>query len=479
VSRVIVVSNRLPDLEDDAGGHGVPGVPAGGLASAMFAALRGTRSPIWFGWNGRTRSETTGSALTVRTAAGVRLIGMPLTTSEVEHYYHGFANSALWPLFHCFTGRVQLDLEDELSYRRVQRRFAVALLRLLRPDDLVWVNDYHLLLLARELRARGWRGATGFFLHVPFPPRDLFRVLPDPKGFLEGMLDYDLVGFHVRDFLDNYVQASTGEAGARHRKDELRFGDRVQRVGVFPVGIDPEPFRPARDGTEGPEPSSMVRAARGRRVVLGVDRLDYTKGIPERMLAFEQLLRTRPRWRREVTLVQIAAPSRTRVRSYLEHKKEIDELVGRLNGELAEEDWIPIRYFYRAYPREVLARNYRDADVGLVTPLRDGMNLVAKEFIAAQTNEDPGVLVLSRFAGAAEELPEAVIVNPYVPADTVRGLEQALSMSLPERRNRHKALLARVLRGTADDWARRFLAALRSSGRARPVQGRLSRLFLG
>src|SRR5688572_16673432 len=457
MSRIVVVSNRLPELPDTEQ-RGAPEIPAGGLASAVFSALRGTSDNVWFGWNGRTTSEPAQEA-SERERNGIRFLGRALSASEIDLYYYGFSNTALWPLFHCFPGRVELDLEQERAYRRVQRRFAETLVPHLRDGDLVWVNDYHLLLLARELRVRGWKGRVGFFLHIPFPPRDLFRILPDPRGFLDAMLDYDLVGFHVADFRDNYVQACEGELGADLDGDVLRVGSRSQRVGVFPVGIDPSAF--ASDGARTRDADSLLRSMRGRKIVIGVDRLDYTKGIPERIRGFEEFLRRKPRWRRKLTLVQIAAPSRTRVRSYVEHKKEIDELVGRINGDLAEHDWTPIRYLYRSYPREVLAHFYRVANIGLVTPLRDGMNLVAKEYVASQDPSDPGVLVLSRFAGAAEELPEAVIVNPYVPADTARGLEQALAMPLSERRRRHEALLESVHRGTADEWARGFLAELR------------------
>jgi trehalose 6-phosphate synthase len=254
----------------------------------------------------------------------------------------------------------------------------------------------------------------------------------------------------------------------------LRAGARAQHVSVHPVGIDPAVFlprvRPPAAAGERPPGRGGTRRRPGgeRKVALGVDRLDYTKGIPERMLAFETFLRQHPHWERKVSLVQIAAPSRTKVRTYAEHRRTIDELVGRINGELAEHDWMPIRYLYRTYAREELARFYRDAEVGLVTPLRDGMNLVAKEYVAAQRPEDPGVLVLSRFAGAADELDEALIVNPYVPADTARGLAEALAMPLDERRSRHQALLARVLEMTARDWARAFLAELSD---LRPARG--------
>jgi len=455
MNRVVVVSNRLPDLASAKQG-GVPSIPAGGLAPAVFSALRGTRGNLWLGWSGRSHALTT----TEREVLDVHLIGIPLSAHEIEHFYNGFSNSVLWPLFHCFPGRVSIDPEQEHVYRSVQGRFARALGSRLEPGDQVWVNDYHLLLLARELRRGGWRGRTGFFLHIPFPPHDLFSILPAPRDFLDALLDFDLMGFHIQASLENYALSAVRELGARWEGEWLIEGQRRQRLGVYPVGIDPEGFLPvsARRRKQGGE---LVR-------VIGVDRLDYTKGIPERLLAYRQFLESCPEWRKRVILTQVASPSRTRVASYVEQKELIDSLVGRINGELGEPDWVPVRYLYRSYPRKQLAALYREAAVGLVTPLRDGMNLVAKEYVAAQDPEDPGVLVLSRFAGAAEDLAEAVIVNPYVPHDVAAGLKRALEQPLGERRERHRALLERITQQTARDWARGFLDDLRGSGDSLP-----------
>ncbi|HET6204657.1 MAG TPA: trehalose-6-phosphate synthase [Planctomycetota bacterium] len=482
LSRLVVVSNRIPTARP-ASFAGELEVPVGGLASAVLAALRGSRGSLWFGWSG----SASGAGLLRPPKrvffGGVEVVGLDLTATEVADYYHGFCNDALWPLLHCFQGRVNLRIEQEACYRAVQRRFAAALRPLLRPGDLVWVHDYHLFLLAGELRRLGWKGPIGFFLHTPFPPHDIWTLLLDPRGFLEALLDFDLVGFHTRSSLDNYVYCCLRLLGARRKGERLALRGRVQRAGVYPIGIDPREFEPPaerpRGGRRGGE---LVKVVRGRRLLLGVDRLDYTKGIPERILAFEELIRAHPEWEKKVSLVQIASPSRTAVPQYLEQRRLIESLVGRVNGELSEHDWVPIRYLFRSYPRERLARFYRDADVALVTPLRDGMNLVAKEFVAAQRPEDPCVLVLSRFAGAAEDLPEAVLVNPYVPADTAEGIARALAMPLEERCERHRALLARVLRGTADEWGRRFLAdlaAVAAAARGPAAQGLFARLAQG
>jgi trehalose 6-phosphate synthase len=461
MSRLVVVSNRLPSIST--GRTGAAEIPAGGLASAIFDALKGSSRSLWFGWNGRSEARGRTGRLTRHSAGGVQMVGMPLTQAEVDDYYHGFCNMVLWPLFHCFQGRVRIEMEQERRYRSVQARFAQMLLPLLEPDDRIWIHDYHLLLLGRELRTLGWPGKIGFFLHIPFPPHDLWQVLPDPRGFLEAMMEYDLVGFQVKSFLDNYLTSCGRQLGARWDGRFLVAGDRAQKAGVYPVSIDPDEFAPPEGGRRRPRRGALAKVVRGRRLILGVDRLDYTKGIPERIRAFEHFVRSSPDWRKKVSYIQIGAPTRTAALLYQEEKRKVEALVGRVNGELASHDWVPIRYLYRTYPRSELARFYREADVGLVTPLRDGMNLVAKEFVASQHPESPGVLLLSRCAGAAEDLPEALIVNPYVPADVAEGISRALAMPLEERLERHRALLARIRSHPVAEWGRRFTWDLENS----------------
>ncbi len=462
--KVVVVSNRLPTTVAT-NKAGEPDIPAGGLASAIFSALRSKPGSLWLGWNGKVESRDRLGRTTRNSNLNPELIGMPLTQSEVENYYHGFCNMVLWPLFHSFQGRVRIDLEEEHIYRRVQTRVAEKLIPLLRPGDQVWVHDYHLFLLAQELRRLGWNGKVGFFLHIPFPSHDLWQLLPDPRGFLEALLEYDLVGFQVQGYLDNYLYCCRRQLGARWDGRILSTKKRAQRAGVYPVGVDPEEFAPQQGAPAGHRAHRgvLAKVIRGRRLILGVDRLDYTKGIPDRIRAYEHFIREYPEWRKKVSYIQIAAPSRTAAAHYQEERRKVEALVGRVNGELAEHDWVPLRYLYRTYPRLTLARFYRDADVGLVTPLRDGMNLVAKEFVAAQSPDSPGVLLLSRCAGATEDLPEAIIVNPYVPASVAEGIAQALSMPLEERLERHRALLARVHTHSVAEWGRRFLADLEKS----------------
>ena len=459
-TRLVVISNRLPSFSAPrAFGKGREKA-AGGLASAVTAALKHTGDGMWVGWSGKTRRRSEARQLREIARDPVPVLGMDLSEREVEAYYNGFCNHALWPLLHSFQAQVSLSTWELEVYRDVNLSFAQLLRPMLKEGDLAWVHDYHLIHLGDELRRLNFRGLIGFFLHVPFPSLDFLAILPDYKSFVEALSQYDLVGFHTQSYRDNYVYACRRVLNAEWDGEILTCGDRKQRVGVFPAGIDPERFAPV-------EKKGSPRARSGRagddepQLIIGVDRLDYTKGIPERILAFERLLKMRPDLRRKISLLQICAPSRTRVKEYVEQKERMDALVGRLNAELGEHDWEPIRYVYRSYPQSQLGGLYRKARVGLVTPLRDGMNLVAKEYVAAQNPEDPGVLVLSRFAGAAEELTEALIINPYLPESCAGGIAEALQMPLPERIRRHRAMLDNVETHTASRWAEKFLSELK------------------
>jgi len=455
--RLVIVSNRLPRIESSAGA-GRPEPLAGGLVTALLGVLSRSPGSLWFGWSGRIADPSRPASITRQLLDGVELIGSPLSRQEFDRFYLGYCNETLWPLLHCFQGRVRIDLEQEKSYREVQARFASVMRPHLRDGDMIWIHDYHLFPLGRELRRLGWRGPLGFFLHTPFPPYEHWQLLPDPRDALDACLAYDVVGFQVQRYLDNYVYACLKELRARQEGSVLIAGGHVQRVGVYPVGIEPAEFLPGRRTSGTTERArDLIPTLRDRRLILGVDRLDYTKGIPERILAFEQFLRTCPEWRKKVVYVQIASPSRADVPEYGRQKRRLDAIIGRVNGEMGEHDWTPIRYLYRSYPQEFLAELYRDADVMLVTPLRDGMNLVAKEFVASQDRESPGVLVLSRFTGAAENLREAIIVNPIVLSDVADGIRTALSMTISERRKRHAALLARVLMAKSSDWGKGFV----------------------
>jgi trehalose 6-phosphate synthase len=457
--RLVVVSNRTPTGVELGSTRGESPKTVGGLVSALYPALQ-QRGGLWFGWSGRTtRRQSHVPPLLLRQGA-IELATIDLSEEEVNDFYAGFCNRTLWPLFHCFPTRVRLRREEYRAYKRVNHSFATHLFPLLKGEDLVWVHDYHLIPLGAELRKLGWQEKLGFFLHTPFPPVDILTILPSAAQLLADLNAYDVLGFHTQRYCQNCVDAMCTELGGTFDGRVYRSERGAVHCGVYAIGTDPAAFaRWATSAKAKMQSRRLRRSVRGRRIVLGVDRLDYTKGIPERLLAFERLLERYPAWQGRVSLIQISAPSRTRVPEYIEQKREVDRLVGAINGRFSEEDWVPIRYLYRTYSQEELAVFYREADVCIVTPLRDGMNLVAKEYIAAQT-ADPGVLVLSRFCGAAEELREAVIVNPYDIDGMADDLKRALEMPLAERQERWKALHKRVQAVTAQTWCEQFLADL-------------------
>jgi alpha,alpha-trehalose-phosphate synthase [UDP-forming]/trehalose-phosphatase len=453
-ARFIVLSNRVPG--DDT--HGDPRRRnVGGLVSALAPVLA-SRKGSWVGWNGQVGEAKNA---VVDTAGDAPRVYLSLPREHHELYYNGFCNQSLWPLFHGFPGRVRYLDEEWRAYVEVNERFADVAAGMAHPDATIWVQDFHLLLVAHALRRRGFRGRVGFFLHVPFPPIDLLETMPWARELVEGALEFDLVGFHTHRYADNFRTAAHQLLGARAAGGDVEWNGRRTRVGVFPLGIVPDHFTAASDDMDdGGELQAMIDSLAGRRLVLGVDRLDYTKGIPERLAAFGRMLELFPEWRGRVSLVQIAVPSRADVPEYAEQRRRIENAVGRINGEHGEAHWVPVRYLYRAYATEQLARLYRAADVGYVTPLRDGMNLVAFEYVAAQAPACPGVLLLSRFAGAAERLSAALLTNPYQCDGLARDLHRALQMPLEERQARHAALSAEVGRWTAPAWGQAFIEAL-------------------
>lgn len=447
---VVVVSNRLP-ITFKLGQRGLEGHrSSGGLVSALEPVLR-ARGGKWIGW--------AGAQLPRGTAVGRRddtyeMLPVALTEAEVNRYYHGFSNRTLWPLFHSFPGLARFHRPDFLAYEKINERFAAAAVGAAARDSLVWVQDYHLLLAPQAIRAARPDARLAFFLHIPFPPYDIFRLLPWSRELLRGMLACDLIGFHVGHYIRNFLDCVELLLDARvdRAAGAVAFGGRRVRVGAFPIGIDFGLYE--RLALQAPQ----AGATRGEKLVLGVDRLDYTKGIRERILAFERLLELYPEHRENVVFLQLAVPSRLQVSEYAQLKREIDELVGRVNGRFSTATWSPIRYLYQSLAPERLAGLYRDADVAFITPGRDGMNLVAKEFVACQTR-DPGVLVLSRLAGAAETMPEAVLINPYDLDRTANALHRALTMDPSERVVRMTALRRRERRHNVAWWVEQFLTA--------------------
>jgi alpha,alpha-trehalose-phosphate synthase [UDP-forming]/trehalose-phosphatase len=458
-AELVVMSNRLPSEE----GQDERTRRVGGLVSGVESALAAWRG-IWLGWSGRQHEGE--ARLAIDEEASPPRAAFDLRAEWHALYYNGFANRALWPVLHGFIGRATFREADWVAYQRVNELFAEHAGRLAARNAAIWAHDYHLLLVGHALRARGHRGPIGHFLHVPFPPLDVIEIVPRVQQLIESMLSFDLLGFHTRRYADNFVHAASALTGAVVREEGLHWRGRTTRVGVFPLGVDIADFEPdeeARDGVL--DPAELHAALRGpgdqkRTLVLGVDRLDYSKGIPERFDGFARMLELYPEWRGKVSLLQVAVPSRQDVPEYARQRREIETAVGRINGEHGEAHWVPVRYVYRSYARPSLARLYRAAAVGLVTPLRDGMNLVAKEYVAAQDSSDPGVLVLSRFAGAADELDAAILTNPYDREALANDLRSALAMPREERIARHERLRAVIGRNRPRDWAEAFLREL-------------------
>jgi len=455
---IVIASNRLPfTLQRTA--NGLERHPSsGGLVSALEPVLR-KRGGTWVGWPGmglEEGEEIDGGDEHYRVAP------VKLGEADVTRYLHGFSNRTLWPLFHSLSLLARFERKDFERYEKVNALFAEAIVPEARHDELIWIHDYHLMLAPSQIRETLPDARLAFFLHIPFPPYDIFRLLPWDRELLRGLLACDLIGFHVPNYAQNFLDCVERRLGSRvdRRSMVVEHGDRAVQVGSFPIGIDFHDFE--ERAHQAPAQPETAR----ERVVLGIDRLDYTKGIPERIRSFERLLELHPEYREHAVLLQLTVPSRSQVAEYRDLKREIDGLVGELNGRFATASWSPIRYLYRSISPERLAALYRDADVALVTPLRDGMNLVAKEFVASQVS-DPGVLVLSRLAGAAETMREALLVNPYDVDGTAQAIHRALSMDEPERRSRMDALRKRESRDDVHAWVRAFLAKA-AAGRATP-----------
>ena len=457
MSRLVVVSNRVADPRKTA---------AGGLAVALGEALAESGG-LWFGTSGTVveRSQGEGKLHTHR-AGNVTLATIDLTQEDHNSYYLGYANGVLWPVFHYRLDLADFDAGYIDGYRRVNRMFAHRLLPLLKPDDVIWVHDYHLIPLAAELRAMGCKQRIGFFLHIPVPPPLILAAIPAHEWLVRALFAYDLVGLQSQTDLTHLSRYLVTEAHAEQLTDN-RFGafNRQLHADAFPIGIDVEEFARL---TMAEDAQAMLATLREqyarRRVLVGVDRLDYSKGLPQRMRAFRTLLDRYPENRNSATLIQVAAPSREDVDAYGDIRRQLEGLCGAINGDFGEIDWMPIRYIHRTVARKRVPGLYRAARVGLVTPLRDGMNLVAKEFVAAQDPENPGVLVLSRFAGAAEQLVDALLVNPYDIQATADAIQRALHMPLEERRLRHSRLMEEIRLHDVHWWRRRFLTTLMETG---------------
>jgi trehalose 6-phosphate synthase len=455
VSRLIVVSNRVPSLADG-------GSSAGGLAVALHAALE-QHGGMWFGWSGESSGDRETDRLTRTEVGNITYALVDLTRRDLDEYYSGFANRALWPLFHYRLDLTDFSRRDMAGYFRVNRYFARQLAPLVRPDDIIWVHDYHLIPLAAELRQMGLRNRMGFFLHIPWPPPDVLFALPPHETIVRAISSYDLVGFQTEYDAENFAACLIREGlGSRVGSQVFDAYGRLFAMGVFPIGIETESFAEmAAEYRHNLLVQRMLRSIEGHDLIIGVDRLDYSKGLGERIEAYSRFIETNPAFHGKVVFLQITPKSRSEVPEYADMQRAIAELAGRVNGTLGDLDWTPIRYINRTVKRQTLAGLYRIAKAGLVTPLRDGMNLVAKEYVASQDPENPGVLILSRFAGAARELEGALLVNPYDIEDIATAIARAMDMSLAERKERWEPMFARVAENDVMSWCHAFLEALK------------------
>jgi trehalose 6-phosphate synthase len=459
VSRLIIVSNRVAPISEG-------GPAAGGLAVGVYDALKETGG-MWFGWSGDVFPEPPDS-ITLEERGRVTFATIGLAQRDYDQYYRGFSNATLWPAFHYRPDLIQFDREEFDGYCRVNRWLARQLAPLLKPDDVIWVHDYHLIPFAQALRELRVTNRIGFFLHIPFPASQVLLSVPRHRELVEALCSFDLLGFQtapdLRAFCDYIETEANGSvvriAGKPHAVSG--FG-RTLAAAAYPIGVYPDEIAAlAKAGEAGREVQTTKTTLRDRRLIMSVDRLDYSKGLVERFRAFEKLMEREPAQRNNVSFLQIAPPTRADMDTYRDIRLQLEAESGRINGRYAELDWTPIRYIHRQYERPVLAALFRAAHVGFVTPLRDGMNLVAKEYVSAQDPENPGVLVLSQFAGAAQELNGALIVNPLDIDGMADALATALAMPLNERRTRHAEMFAQLRENNVSVWRDNFMRDLQA-----------------
>ena len=462
MSRILIVANRLPVTFKSQGDEISVELSAGGVATG----LRGPHERSggkWIGWPGSVSKLSSGQKeLLGAKLDELKTVPLYLTDKEVHRYYEGFANGALWPLFHYLLDKVHFDARDWRTYHKVNERFADLVAEHYQDGDMIWVQDYQLMLLPGMLRARLPGAHIGFFLHIPFPSSEVFRLLPWREDILEGLLGADLIGFHTLSYARHFSTTLLRQLGIESHVDRIEHDGREIHVGAYPMGIDARDFSERAEADDAQAVARQIRDKnRDCQVLLGIDRLDYTKGVPDKLMILEHLLAQNPALRGKIKLVQVAVPSRTGIPAYEAFRRSVDEMVGRINGRFGTPDWVPIHYLYRSLkPHEIVAM-YKAADVMLVTPLRDGMNLVAKEFVACR-NDETGALVLSELAGSAAELGEAVRVNPYDVDGTARRILETLSMDPDEQKQRMRAMRHTVMTYDVHHWAESFLGDLGS-----------------
>jgi len=456
--RLVVISNRVAIPDEN-------GPAPGGLAVAVDAAMR-NREGIWFGWSGEKAEEPGPPTMVQRD--NLQYILTDLHPQDFDEYYNGFANRVLWPILHYRVDLAEFNEAEFGGYQRVNEFFAERLSPLLEEDDVLWVHDYHLIPLAAALRQRGHGNRIGFFLHIPMPPADLITALPHHDELIRALTQYNLIGFQTENDASNFARYLTRVVGAA-TPDGRRYHleDQHFRVGVFPVGVDAAGFRRlAEEASQSQAAQDLRESLGGRALMVGVDRLDYSKGIVNRLDGYERFLERNTDWHNRVTCLQISPGSRQDIPEYVDIDAAVSARVGHINGRFGAVSWVPLRYVARNHQRADIAMVMRHARIGLVTPLRDGMNLVAKEFVAAQDPDDPGVLILSQFAGAAAELGGALIINPHDRDALADAMQKALSMPLKERQARHRDMYAVLEANDIRFWGPSFIDALTRPGRA-------------
>ncbi len=457
MARIIIVSNRLPITIDRKEGELIYHPSAGGLATGL-SSLDESIDKIWIGWPGKAVEDEWEQEAISKQFLKDGMAPVFLSEEDLELYYEGFSNKTIWPHFHYFTQYTNYNDDYWASYRKVNERFAKVVAKEVKPGDMVWVHDYQLMLVPGLLRELFPDLSIGFFLHIPFPSYEIFRTLPWRSEILKGILGADLIGFHTFGYMRHFLSATYRIIGQEHNLGKLTINGRSVSVDVFPMGIDYQKFsEPTAEDTPSAEVRSIQEYGKRTHLILSIDRLDYSKGIPERIRAYEQFLRNQPQYQGEVTLIMVVVPSRAGVEQYQQLKEEIDELVGRINAQYGTFEWIPVRYYYRSFAFASLSAMYQAAEIALITPLRDGMNLVAKEFIASKQDSNTGVLIISEMAGAANDLPGAITINPQDANDIEAALISALEMPEQEKITRISEMQVRLQRYDVKHWANNFI----------------------
>jgi trehalose 6-phosphate synthase/phosphatase len=463
MGRLIIVSNRLPITVTGCGDE-IEVVPSSGGLATGLGSVHELSESLWVGWSGLDANASPAARQSLQTQlAKRRLVEVPLSGEEVSVYYEHIANGVLWPIFHDQLEKLPNVIDGWETYEAVNARYADMIAACARAGDTVWIHDFQLMRVPALLRERLPDLRIGFFLHIPFPNPEIFFALPKRQWLVEGMLGADLVGFHTRRYRGHFTAALRRLLGIEMHNDAVQYNGRRVRLGIFPMGVDSTSFAERAKDQKVIAETERLNSDRGIRLLVGIDRLDYSKGLPKRLLALERLFTMHPEWLERIRMVQVAVPSREGIAAYKSVRRTVEELVGRINGRFGTHRWTPIRYINRSVNDTILSALYRAADVLLVTPLRDGMNLVAKEFVATRTDCD-GVLVLSEFAGAADELTRAVLVNPYDVDGMAESFHYALQMPEAERRERMQSLRAHVMANDVAKWSDGFLAQLATAG---------------